>query len=181
MTYTDINKVKLYLSINSEEDDTLLNNLIDYAQSYINTYTSRQFEGISETRLYDESFIYDDFLNIRDDICVVTNILNGAGTSVEYSLSPSTPPYYAIKLKPGYTWSVTKNPIEVTGVFAYSSTPPEDIIYCATRLVGYFYHLKDSQVFDVSAMPELGVIQLPKGIPQDVRLLLDKYQKMVTF
>lgn len=174
MAYTTLSDVKQYLGIVSADDDVLLSSLITYAQSYIDTYTSRVFEGTSETREYDDSYIYDDYLNIRDDICSIDSIFSG--NTVQYKTYPNTPPYYAIKLLSSYG-----DNISVTGVFTYSLTAPTDIVYCAIRLVGYFYHLKDSQVFDVSAMPELGVIQIPKGIPKDVQLILDKYTRMVTY
>jgi hypothetical protein len=69
--------------------------------------------------------------------------------------------------------------IEVVGKFAYSTSAPNDIVHATERLVGYYYRQKDSQVFDVTAIPDAGVLMIPQGIPADVKLLLKPYVRAV--
>jgi hypothetical protein len=68
----------------------------------------------------------------------------------------------------------------VAGDWGYSTTAPADIVQATLRLAAFFYRQKDAQVFDTVASPELGVITVPKGIPVDIRLLLDPYRKRVS-
>jgi hypothetical protein len=46
-------------------------------------------------------------------------------------------------------------------------------------LAGYYYRQKDAGVFDTTAIPDMGVIQVPQGIPRDVQLILNPYRKAV--
>jgi hypothetical protein len=93
-------------------------------------------------------------------------------------------PYHSIKILGAstYTWTYTTNAefgIEVEGRWAYSTTPPADILQAMYRLVGYYYRQKDSQVFDVTAIPDAGVITIPQGIPADVEQILKPYIRRV--
>jgi hypothetical protein len=69
--------------------------------------------------------------------------------------------------------------VEISGKWAYSTTPPADIEHACIRLVGYYYRQKDAQVFDVTVIPEAGAITIPKGIPDDVKKILLPYRKVI--
>ncbi len=66
----------------------------------------------------------------------------------------------------------------MTGKWAYSTTPPDDIEHACTRLAAYMYRQKDAQTFDTTAIPDAGVILVPQGIPKDVKMILDHYKKV---
>ncbi len=66
----------------------------------------------------------------------------------------------------------------ITGLWGWSETPPPDIVHACVRLAAYFYRQKDAQVFDVTAFPDAGAITVPKGIPADVKAILDRYQQI---
>jgi hypothetical protein len=55
-----------------------------------------------------------------------------------------------------------------TDIFIW--TPTDDTTENILRMAAYLYRLKDSQVYDTTATPELGIITIPKGIPADVKL-----------
>ena len=103
--------------------------------------------------------------------------------STDYVTIPrNTTPYYGIKIltSSNETWDYTDDPengIEITGRWAYSSAAPADITQACARWAAYMYRQRDAQVFDVTAIPDAGVITIPQGIPADVKMLLDPYVK----
>lgn len=113
------------------------------------------------------------------DLLSVDTLLNGDGTtltSTSYWLEPrNEPPYQWIRLKSSNAWVFgTDGEITVTGTWGYSTSAPADIVQAVKRVAAYNYRGKDSQVFDVTADPEAGVITIPKGIPADVKVILDR-------
>ncbi len=57
----------------------------------------------------------------------------------------------------------------------YVYQPMDEVVQAITRWVLYAYSQKDASVFDVTAMPEAGIIQVPQGIPKDVKLTLSHF------
>jgi hypothetical protein len=101
--------------------------------------------------------------------------------STDYITMPrDETPYYGIKIKTSsdYDWDYSDDPedaIAITGKWAYSETAPDDIKHACLGLAGYYYKQRDAQVFDTTAIPEQGVIQIPQGLPADVKIILDPY------
>lgn len=190
MAYTTAADVRTYLGVAASTDDALLAVLIGAATAIIDGETGRCFEAASATRYYQPAALDADdpnLLHLDGDLVSVTTLKNGEGETIpstDYWLLPRNqgPPYHAIKLKSESTdaWTFdTDGEIEVAGKWGYSATPPADIVMACKRMTGYLYKLKDSQVFDVTAMPDQGVITIPKGIPQDVKVVLMKYRKLL--
>jgi len=194
MAYCTSTDVKVYLGVNSTltEDDTLLTALIARAQAQIEMHTRRVFQSTANsTRYFTVGEDTDGrVLSFDDDICsiatVTTNADSTAPTTVSSTQYVKLPrneaPYYGIRLKDSESvdWEYTDDPVDgitVSGKWAYSTTPPADIKNACIRLSAYYYRLKDSQLFDVQAVPEAGVITVPQGIPRDVQLILDPYIK----
>ena len=69
--------------------------------------------------------------------------------------------------------------VSVTGTWGYSATCPDDVRRACLVLAAYYYRQKDSQVFDVTAIPEAGVITIPQGIPATVTRVIAKYRKHI--
>jgi hypothetical protein len=195
MAYTTAALVKTYLGITGATDDVLIGTLIDQACTAIDSHCSRTFSASADsTRYYTVGVdTFNDVLYLDEDLCAITSVSSDAdGTTpmvlvegTDYvGLPRNTTPYHALKLlgSSSYYWTYTYNAemgIEVVGKFAYSTTAPNDIIHAAERLVGYYYRQKDSQVFDVTAIPDAGIISIPQGIPADVKLLLKPYVRLV--
>lgn len=183
MAYTTLTEVKSYLGIGTTTDDTLLAALIVRAQKIIDIDRNRTFEARTETHYYRYKDTHGDTLYIMDDdLLTVTTLTNGdaAGsviTSGYYWLLPrNASPKYAIQLKSSKYWQQdTDYEIGVAGTWGYTAAAPADIAQACVRLTAYLYRNKDSQVFDVTATPELGIMTIPKGMPVDVRLILDRY------
>lgn len=203
MAYITNTEVKTYLGISAtaDEDDDLLDDLIDKAQSFIESYTQRVFSASADSTRYftvgedtDGKTLYLD-----TEICSITTVTTDAdGTSPTVltegtdfygwprNSNPQlgTPAYVQLRLfsSSSYTWTYTtapENGVSVVGKFAYSETPPEDILQACTRLTGYYYRQKDSQVFDITAIPDAGVITIPKGLPADVKEIIRTYRRRV--
>lgn len=187
MAYTNTAAVKAYLGETGSDDDDLLDALVEAAQAWVDNHTGRTFEASADaTRYLDCTAPVVDGrrLWLDRDLCAITSITNGDGVAVastEYVTQPrNETPYYAIDLLSSKSvyWTFTddvENAIAIVGRWAYSTTAPNAVAQAAKRLAAYLYRQKDAQVFDVTAMPEAGVIQVPQGMPRDVKLMLAPY------
>jgi len=194
MAYTDAATLKLYLGMDGTGDDTLLTSLIARAQSAIDAYTSRKFEASADTtRKFTVGKDTDGHkLYLDEDLssitAIVTNADDGSGgdtlTTADYVTHPrNRTPYNMVEilLSSQYSWTYTTDPeggITVAGKWAYSTSPPNDIIHACLRLAAYYYRQKDAGVFDTTAIPDIGIIQIPQGMPRDVQLILNPYVKV---
>lgn len=191
MAYAAASDVKTYLGISGSGDDDLITALIARAQRAIDSRTGRSFEvSVDTTRRFTvgkdtvgEKLLFDA------DICAITTVKTDAddgsgGTTVPATAYVTLPrnktPYYGIQLltSKNYDWTYTSDPeagISVEGKWAYSTSPPADIVQACIRWAAYMYRQKDAQVFDTIAIPDAGVIQIPAGIPADVEKLLSPY------
>lgn len=193
MTYASIAELKIYKDISGGADDALLESLIARAQQAIDTYTHRTFAASADTTRYFTvgEDTDGDVLWFDEDICSITTVTTDADgdadvvSSANYVTMPrNRTPYYGIKLlsSSSFDWTYTDDPeagISVTGKWGYSTAAPDDIKQACVRWSAYMYAQKDAQVFDVTAIPDAGVIQVPQGIPADVRMILEPYVKRV--
>lgn len=188
MAYTDTATLKRYLGIGVTDDDTLLGELITRSQAIIDHYTGRTFEASSDsTRYFDAVRDVDGLtLHLDADLCAVTSVTNGDGTTVtssQYTTEPrNATPYHQLKMlsNTGLMWTYTtnhENAISVTGKWAYSTTAPADIVAACVRLAAYLYRQKDSSTFETTAYPDAGIIETPSGMPKDVRQMLAYYRR----
>jgi uncharacterized phiE125 gp8 family phage protein len=195
MSYCSVADVKNYLGISKPDDDALLADLIAEAQKAIDNYTGRTFEASSDTTRYFDVDVDVDgaILYFDGDLCAVTTCTtnadaSGGGTSLtkdtHYIAQPrNITPWYGFKMlsSSDYDWDYTDDAemgIEIVGRWAYSSSAPDDIKHACKRLAAYYYRQKDAQVFDTTAMPEAGILVIPQGIPADVKIILDRYERL---
>ena len=194
MAYTTESAVRTYLGITTTGDATLLTSLIARAQAAIDTYTQRTFEHSTTgaTRYFTVGEdTYGRILVLDEDLCRIDNVVTDADgtpttiTSTEYITSPrNIKPYTEIRLLSSTTksWDYTEDPengVYITGAWSYSTSAPDDIVHAAVRLSAFYYRQKDAQVFDVTAIPDAGVITMPQGLPKDVKMMLDPYRRIV--
>lgn len=196
MAYTDATTVKAYLEIESEneDDDALIEELIERAQAVIEEETHRKFEaeGTATTRTFGLDRVDGGMLIFDTDICEITEVTNRADAaspetipaSAYVTLPRNETPYYAIRLKVSsdYTWDYEDDPedaIEVTGYWAYSKTPPPDIVQATVRLVAWLYRQRADNSGDTDR-PLLadGVWIMPSRLPADVRDIVDNYKPL---
>lgn len=189
--YASVADVKDYLDIEGAADDALIGDLIDRAQKAIDSHTRRIFEdpGADATRYFTVGVDTNGLeLLFDEDIYSITTVKTDADGSSprtiltnEYVTLPrNKTPYYGIKILSSSNefWDYTDDPengIEIAGRWAYSESAPDDIMQACARWASYMYKQRDAQVWDTTAIPSAGIIQIPKGIPADVKILLDPY------
>lgn len=195
MAYITLAELKEYLQVTVGTEDHILTDCILDAQAQIDSYTGRIFEAAADSTRYFTvgKDTHGDELILDEDLCAITTIVtnadNGSGgetfaASDYYAYPRNRTPYYKIKIaeSSSKSWDYTNNPeagITVTGKWAYSTTAPNDIKRACRRLAAYHYKNRDAQVFDTTALPEQGLIVVPKGLPQDVVILLEPYKRIV--
>ncbi len=187
MAYATTADVKAYLGIESatRADDALLAALLARAQAAIDTHTRRTFEAAADTtRAHGWELVDGAMLFLDGDLCVVTSVVNGDGATLQpaqYTVHPrNRAPYYAIQLRPsaGATWDAATGDIAVTGRWAYSVTPPADVVHATVRLCAWMYRQKDNTGND-QPMIAGNVTILPARLPADVLELLSPYVRLL--
>lgn len=199
MAYTTAADLKTYLNITGTGDDALLAALVTRAQAAVERHTGRIFEASAVTyktldvgryvdgdTLYfgphDACAFYAGSAPDNYSIQVATSNDNVLPLDDATGLPMDGPPWYALRILPSATvsWADlqydTDHPYIMLGaLWAYSETPPDDIVQATIRWAGYMYRQRDAQVFDVTAMPDAGALLVPQGIPKDVEMLLRPY------
>ena len=191
MAYCGVDELKEYLGVTGATDDAMLLTLLAAAQRTIDSYCARTFEATSDTvRTFDSQRDVDGYtLTVDSDLCAITSIVNGDGTTISnshYVTEPrNTTPYYAIRLKAsaGKVWTSTvagdsENAITVTGKWAYSTSAPSDIAHVCKRLAAYIYRQKDNAGDLDRAVIAGNSTILPAQIPSDIRLMLTPYKRL---
>ena len=191
MAYCGVDELKEYLGVTGATDDAMLLTLLAAAQRTIDSYCARTFEATADTvRTFDSQRDVDGYtLTVDSDLCAITSIVNGDGTTISNSHYVTEPrnetPYYAIRLKAsaGNVWTSTvsgdsENAITVTGKWAYSTSAPSDIAHVCKRLAAYIYRQKDhAGDLDRAVIAGNSTI-LPAQIPSDIRLMLAPYRRL---
>lgn len=111
------------------------------------------------------------------DLLSVDALTNGDGVAINstsYWLEPrNASPYRYIRLRSDASWSFdTDGEIAVAGSWGYSTGPDPTIKECVLETARFLLNVKDSQVFDVVASPDIGILTVPKGMPAHVKLVL---------
>lgn len=184
--YTSWSTVKTYLAISGVTDDTLGATLVTRASAIIDRFCRRQFAASAAARTFDAP--NGDTLWLDEDLLSVTTITNGDGETMDSSqfvlLPPNSLPKYAIRLRKTAmaTWSASptsgeEQAISVQGSWGYSSTPPDDVVQAAIRLTAWLYKQRDAP-FGTTARPDIGIVEVPAALPEDVKALLLRFQKV---
>lgn len=181
--------VKIYLGIGQDVDDILLDQIIDRATAIIEGFTHRIFSCSTATSQFldGDCDVTDGgrMLWLRDDLCSISYIKNGDGTTVASSQYVTEPrrdaPYYGLRMKWNadtiWVWDTTpEGAIEVNGMWAYSTTPPLQIVQATIRLAAFLYRQKDSTAdLDRPLASADGVVIMPTKLPSDVMQLIKRY------
>lgn len=187
MAYITLPDLKDYLGISTATDDSILTSLIGRAQGIIEAYTGRKFEAESATHYFTNQSIEGRYLYLWGyDLLTITALTNGNGieiTSANYRLVPRNDiPKWAIRLGQDANWEMDDgdSEISVAGTWGYSTTAPNDIVHACTRLAAFLYRQKDTSAdIDRPMITGDGVTIMPSALPQDIKSLLNKYQRRI--
>lgn len=184
MAYTTVAKCRAVLKITSTADDDLIGDAIVEAQDAIDQWCGRTFEASADTtRYFDSSAIRRNILTI-DELAACTSVIVAGQTldPASYRLEERNKiPYTSIRMLNGGSWNVgLDDEVAITGRWAYSVTAPATITRAATRLACYYYKMgTEAPMMDVVANPEMGTVTIAKGIPNDVRMLLQNLRRVI--
>jgi len=172
-------------------DDAVIEDIIEGASRFIDTYTGRTFYARTETHYYDSpDSEYDLWIN-DDDLLTVSSITNGDGTTVSsdsYKLLPlNKSPKYMIYLKPSsnLVWTFDNNgealgAITVAGTWGFSATAPDDIKRACMMISASEYHKRFGENTSAAAtITGAGVVITPQGTPKGAIDILQKYKRIV--
>lgn len=185
MSYITTTDLAAYLGIDSDTDVILLQELADAASDWIDRETGRTFTASADsTRYLDSAAVDGDVLWLDGDLCAITGITNGDGTTVtsaSYTTMPrNRTPYYALKIKSTSTvwWDGVSGEIAIVGKWAYSTTPDETIVQVCRRLAAWMYRQKDNMGDTDRAVLAGGGVVLPARLPADIADLLRSYKRL---
>ena len=169
----------------SADQQSLLGSAILEAESFIDGYTRRNFLGTAGT-YYVNRFggerVLGPALYLTKDLFNLGSAINGDGAVIPTGsvwLEPRNegPPYRIVRLKSSYVWTWnTDADLILVGTFGYGTTPPADVVGATKQLAAYYYKLKDTGVGDVAGFTEGGEVTIPKGLPDTVKIILEKYR-----
>ena len=178
--YASLPDLTAYLGIDeSTADDGLLTQFLARAQAAIDDICHRTFEASADTtRRYDYRSVDGYTLYLDTDLCAITSVVNGDGSTIVASSYTTEPrnmtPFYALRLRSivGLAWDGYTDDIAVTGKFAYSTTAPAAVQQATVRLAAWLYRQKDNTGSD-APMIAGDVTILPARLPADVYELLE--------
>ena len=193
MAYCTVTQVKAYIDPDGQMgsgDDSLLSDLIDRAQKYIETATGRVFEVSAASERYFDALQDVDgrVLYLDYDLAAITSVTNGDGNTVssnDYVTEPrNSTPYYALRLKTSTTtyWTYNDTPenaITVNGHWGYSQSPPADITQACIRLAAAMYRGRDvaGDALDGATVSAEGIVIRPGAIPRYVSAVIRQYRR----
>lgn len=199
MAYLTAADLKTYLGISSSSEDSLLTALIAQAQAHLEAQTGRVFEASADTtKRFDavEDVLHDEdgrrlTLWLRGyDLCAITSVTNGDGTTVASSSYVTEPrnetPYWGLRLKANASvaWTYSDTPedaISISGRWAYSVTPPADVVMATRDLAVWLYRRRGQEgaSLDAPQVSPSGVMLFPARAPETVKMVIEKYQRKV--
>lgn len=199
VSYLTAADLKAHLGIVSSTDDAELSRLIGDAQKYIETQTLKVFEASADTTRYfdvDRHVLEDeDGRRVRlwldgYDLCQITSVTNGDGTTVASSQYVTEPrnetPYQALRLKQNASvaWTYSDTPedaIAIVGRWAYSTSAPADVVMATRDLAVWLYRRRGQEgaSLDAPQVSPSGMMLFPAKVPDTVKMVIEKYQRKV--
>lgn len=193
MVYRSIRTEDILQYIDLDEtvaDDTYIKVLLDAAISYVETQTDRVYEvpATGTARMFDAlADVSERRLWLDTDLYTLQSVTNGDGTSVALSDIQTHPlnatPITALQLKSGsgVTWTYSgshEGAISVTGLWAFSETPPHQIKHAILVLAKYMYRQSSNDNLDRPVQSLDGTTLLPAALPADVEKIIKRYKRL---
>ena len=190
MSYATLAEFKAWKRIDSTDttDDTVIQQCLDGATSYIEGATGRKFIASASTaRLFD--IPAGRTLNLDDDLLTLTSVKNGDGTAipnVEFVTSPRTlTPFYALTLKSSstYYWLFdddgnSAGVITVTGTWGYSSAAPADVKAACLSIAANVYGRRFGEGQQVATVTGAGVVITPNDVDGVSQKVIDSHMRL---
>lgn len=191
MAYTTKADVKTYLNISDADDDTLIDDLILAATARFEKETGRTFEAAADSTRYFHARKDVDgrILRLNKELCQITTVTNGDGTVVtssQYTTWPKNETSYwkvILLASSGLYWTYSTDPedaISVEGRWAYSLTPPKDVVHAVKLLTAALFKQRDMVPgMDQPIVTARGTVLLPPSTPKLVADTILSYRRWV--
>ena len=190
MAYVTIEQFKLWFSIAGDTEDEQIQQAINTAVTWFEGITGRTYEAGADTTRYfdaDRDTDRDTLYFYQLDLCQLTSVVNGDGQTIPNGDLITEPrqfgPYYALRLKlsSSHAWTYTDTPedaIAVTGRWAYSITPPDDVKQAVLDVAKSHYEqrLGNVDATQATASPS-GFMLAPAGLPKSVWGAVKRYKR----
>ncbi len=173
--YPGFQDVKQYLSITASNDDALIVGILKRAIRSFENLCGRGFLTASSTKKFSatgEEVVRWNHIVLRDDEVISISQIKIDGVivpSTDYYLTP-----HGIKLiiSSDYAFSeYSDDPhdtIEITGIWGYEASVPDDVFGAIVRLAAWFYQQKDNALELDRSVAMANGMALPAGFPKDV-------------
>ncbi len=175
---TTTENVKQYLGINNPADDPLLDELVDAASKYIQSYLNRNFgvqnyidklDGTNGDSVMTKNYpvITVSQVKVNDTIIPVANSTLDAG----YTFNDTR-----VSLQ-GYAFYRGKNNVRIA--YTAGIDVPADITHAANELVAHRYREKDRIGLTSKGLSGETTAYSQKDMPDSVKTLLATYRKVI--
>ena len=174
------------LEITSSTYNTELAAIVTAASRAIDHFCRIPDNGFAQAddavRYYDlASVSAPDTLFLDAPIVSVTSIVNGDGATIsasDYTLQPRNEEWHSrVQLKSAFAWRfATDGEIAITGKWGKATVVPADIKEACIMLSAWMFKRYQVGMQDATANPDLGQITFAKGIPEQVRTLLQPWR-----
>jgi len=184
-------QLKTYLGVTSTADDTLLTDLLTRATSMIEQMTRKTFAAPTATsRTFGRELMLWDGLLKRDYLLLPSGVYvallvsatdgdNAAIPPTEIDTHPPDAPYTVLARR-DKRWCSASQQATITARWGYSITPPADIVHATIRLAAWMYRQRGTANDpDRPTVADGGLVLLPSALPDDVRLILERYRDVV--
>lgn len=169
----------------ASDQQALMGSAIWEAESAIDNHTRRNFLGTAGTyyvNRFGQDRVVGQALYLSRDLHTLVGVVNGDGQVIPTGsawLEPRNegPPYRIVRLKSSYVWVWnTDSDLVLSGTFGFGTVVPDDIRNATKQLAAYLFRLKDIGPGGVTGFQEGGEVTYPPGMPDTVRIILEKYR-----
>jgi len=184
-------QLKTYLGVTSASDDALLTDLLVRATAMIEQMTRKTFAAsAASSRTFGRAVMLWDAQLQRDYLLLPSGVyvalLVGATDGDDEPIPPTEidthPPDapYTVLARRNARWCGASQHATITARWGYSITPPADIVHATIRLAAWLYRQRGTANDpDRPTVADGGLVLLPSALPDDVRLILERYRDVV--
>lgn len=175
---TTVENVKQYLGIGNPNDDTLLDQLVDAASKFIQTWLNRDFgvqsyidklDGTNGDSLMTKNYPIVSITQVKVDETIIP--LATSSLDAGYTFNDTR-----VSLQ-GYAFYRGKNNVKIS--YTAGMAVPADVEQAATELVAHRYREKDRIGMESKGLAGETITYSQKDMPSDVRTLLNNYKKVI--
>ena len=181
MAYTTLAALKSFGGFTEDDHDVILSAMIGTAQTIIEDRTKRVFEvadetdqdfsrvrGIESNRFSGNTLYF--YTELADEASAITD-----SPTVIY-LPENGPPYYGCYKTDG-AWAYPT--VTVTGYWGVSKTASPTVEITCLKIALWLYESTNSTSGGAVVVTPEGQVLLPKGLPNDIEILLAPLKKVV--